>query len=176
MARVLVAIVYTCLLFATGSLAQGDNSQEFLIGSGDVISIEVYNERDLTVRAKVGQTGVLRIPLLGDKQVAGKTPSQLSRELEDAYFDGYLVNPSVSVVIEKFRPLYVRGAVKSPGAYEFALGLTVDQALAVAGGLKDRASKDDWYVIRGPEKTRVKVSKETKLMPGDILDIEESLF
>lgn len=151
-------------------------ASEFNIGPGDVIAIDVYNERDLSVRAKVDQSGVLRIPLLGDVKVSGKTSKQLSQELERAYLDGYLVEPSVSVIIESYRPFYIRGAVEKSGIYDFELNLTVDQAIAIAGGLKDRASKKDWYVIRGTKKERVKVSKESSVFPGDIIEIEESLF
>jgi polysaccharide export outer membrane protein len=151
-------------------------ANDFAIGPGDVIKIEVYNEHDLTVRAKVDQSGMLRIPLLGDVNVVGKTSKQLSQELELAYLDGYLVSPSVSVVIESYRPFFIRGAVTRSGIYNFEFNLTVDQAIAIAGGLKDRASKREWYVIRGNEKNRVKVSKESRVFPGDIIEIEESLF
>jgi polysaccharide export outer membrane protein len=146
------------------------------IGSGDVVIIDVYNEKDLYVKAQVPKSGLLRIPLLGDIDVVGKTPVELSQFLEEAYLDGYLVLPSVSVLIDSFRPIYVRGAVKSAGSFKFELDLTVDQAIAIAGGLKDRASKSNWYVIRGKNKERIKVSKESRIFPGDILDIEESLF
>jgi polysaccharide export outer membrane protein len=160
-------------LWSSGVFAVND---EFDIGPGDVIAIKVYNEPDLTVKANVDLSGVIKVPLLGNIVVSGKTSKELSEELEVAYFDGYLVNPSVSVVIESYRPFFIRGAVSKSGAYKFEYNLTVDQAIAVAGGLKDRASKRDWYVIRGVEKTRIKVTKESRIFPGDILEIEESLF
>lgn len=172
----LIRAFLTFFLLAYATFLSAQQVESFIIGTGDVLTIEVYNERDLTVRAKVGQSGKLRIPLLGDIEVVGKTPAELSRELEDAYFDGFLVNPSVSVVIESYRPFYIRGAVLKAGAYDFEYGLTVDQAIAIAGGLKDRASKSDWFVIRGPDKERIKVSKDAKVLPGDIIEIEESLF
>lgn len=159
--------------WTSGVFAAND---EFSIGPGDVIVIKVYNEPDLSVKANVSQSGILKIPLVGDIVVAGKTSKELSEELEMAYFDGYLVNPSVSVMIESYRPFFIRGAVSKSGAYKFEYDLTVDQAIAIAGGLKDRASKRDWYVIRGVEKSRLKVTKESRIFPGDILEIEESLF
>ena len=163
------------LIFLWSSVARADNN-EFDIGPGDVIAIKVYNEPDLSVKASVGQSGILKMPLIGDVVVVGKTSKALSEELEKAYFDGYLVDPSVSVVIESYRPFFIRGAVGKSGAYKFEYDLTVDQAIAIAGGLKDRASKKNWYVIRGVEKTRIKVTKESRIFPGDILEIEESLF
>ena len=172
--HILVRIV--TLLIICLSIAGEAKDLEIVIGPGDQLAIDVYNEKDLFVRATLPKSGVLRIPLLGDIVVAGKTPAQLAKELELAYLDGYLVSPSVSVIIESFRPFYISGAVKSSGAYKFELDLTVDQAIALAGGLKDRASKSDWYIIREPDKKRIKVSKDTPVMPGDVIDIEESLF
>jgi len=167
---------FTSLLTLVWSTAIFSANDEFDIGSGDVIVIKVYNEPDLSVKANVGQSGILKIPLIGDVTVAGKTSKELSEELEIAFLDGYLVNPSVSVVIDSYRPFFIRGAVSKSGAYKFEYDLTVDQAIAIAGGLKDRASKKSWYVIRGVEKARIKVTKESRIFPGDILEIEESLF
>jgi polysaccharide export outer membrane protein len=164
------------LLVFVWSSGGGATNNEFDIGPGDVIDIKVYNESDLSVKASVSQSGILKIPLIGDVVVVGKTSKELSEELEMAYFDGYLVSPSVSVVIESYRPFFIRGAVSKSGAYKFEYNLTVDQAIAIAGGLKDRASKKNWYVIRGVEKARIKVTKESRIFPGDILEIEESLF
>ena len=164
------------LLFILWSYTGLAASEEFDIGPGDVIAIKVYNEPDLSVKANVSQSGILKMPLIGEIVVSGKTSKELSEELELAYFDGYLVSPSVSVVIESYRPFFIRGAVGKSGAYQFEYDLTVDQAIAIAGGLKDRASKKNWYVIRGVEKARIKVTKEFRIFPGDILEIEESLF
>ena len=150
--------------------------QSFLIGVGDKIVIEVYNEPDLTVRARIDKSGVINFPLLGHVMVLDKTPKQLAAKLEERFLDGYLVNPLVSVLVEEYRPFYIQGEVRSPGVYPFSLELTVDQAIAIAGGLKDRASRSGWYIIRGENKTRVEAKKETKLLPGDVVTIKASLF
>ena len=167
------SIIFVLLSVFTKAYA---SDEQFLLGPGDVIKIDVYNEPDLALQAKVANSGELRVPLLGNVRVAGKTVQQLNDELESAYLDGYLVNPSVSVVVKAFRPFYVRGAVVSPGAYAFDFDMTVEQAIAVAKGLKDRASKRDWFIIRDSEKTRDKALKGTKVRPGDIIEIEESIF
>lgn len=164
------------LLLLTASFFAYSEEDQFVIRVGDTISIKVYNELDLTTKAKVGNTGILKVPLIGEVMVINKTAQQLSSELETAYFDGYLVDPSVSVVIESYRPFYVRGAVTSPGVYEFDYDMNVEQALALAKGLKDRASKREWYIIRGADKSRVKATRDSRIFPGDILEIEESLF
>jgi protein involved in polysaccharide export with SLBB domain len=114
--------------------------------------------------------------LIGRVNVIGKTSRELADELEHAYLDGYLVAPNVSVVIETFRPFFIKGAVKAVGAYDFQFNLSVDEAIAVAGGLTERASKHAWFIIRGQDKQKIKVSPEHSIHPGDIVIIEESLF
>ncbi len=149
---------------------------EITIGPGDVIVIDVYNERDLFVRTTVDKTGIVRVPLIGDIQVVDKTTKVLSRELEVAFDDGYLVQPNVSVTIEAFRPFYIGGAVNDPGSYGYELDLTVDKAIAIAGGLKDRASSKNWFIIRGSDKEKIPVTVKSRVKPGDILTIGESIF
>jgi polysaccharide export outer membrane protein len=138
--------------------------------------MDVHLEKDLFLRSRVDASGVVRFPLIGDMPVVGKTVKQLSDDLVLAYEDGYLVNPSIVVQIEVIRPFYVRGAVKNPGSYTFELGLTMEKAIAVAGGQTDRASDKNWIVIRGADKQRIKADADTPILPGDIIEIPESLF
>lgn len=169
--RILIAFAF--ISFSASLIA---DEQAFVIDAGDTIAISVYNEPDLNVRVKVEKLGQVKMPLIGNIYVRGKTAQQLAEEIEQAYFDGYLVAPSVAVYIESYRPVYIRGAVVNAGAYDFEFDLTVDQAIASAGGLKDRASKKDWFIIRGVDKQRIPVTKSTVVFPGDIIEIEESLF
>ena len=160
--------VYSCLIMAA--------DEQFKIGVGDRIIVTVYNEPDLTVRARIDKSGVVNFPLLGNFSVSNKTPKQLASELEQKLLDGYMVKPLVSVLIEEYRPFYIRGEVRSPGVYPFSLELTVDQAVAIAGGLKDRASRSGWHIIRGEDKAKLDVEKDTKVLPGDVITIKASLF
>ncbi|MDN4502887.1 polysaccharide biosynthesis/export family protein [Alteromonadaceae bacterium BrNp21-10] len=167
--------ILSLLLLLISNLVSA-NDDQFMIGVGDTIVIDVYNEKDLFVRTKVSQSGMVRMPLIGSIQVINKTARQLGEELEVALLDGYLVHPSVTVSIEQFRQIYIKGAVKSAGAYDFVFDLTVAQAIAIAGGLKDRASASAWFIIRGPAKERIKATAESKILPGDTLTIDESIF
>ena len=169
----LLTIAITLLCYCNISFAE---DKALLIGIGDTLSISVYNERDLSVQVKVEPSGYISVPLLGQVLAVNKTTKVLGHELESAFLDGYLVNPRVSVVVTSFPPFYIKGAVKSPGSYEFVPGLTIDQAIAIAGGLKDRASKDHWYILRGIKRTKLKAKKNSKVVSGDIITIEESIF
>lgn len=169
--RILVIAIlssYSSLLMAL--------EEQFVIGVGNTIMVTVYNEPDLTVKARIDKSGLVNFPLLGQVSVANKTPKQLASELEQKLLDGYMVNPIVSVLIEEYRPFYINGEVRSPGGYPFSLELTVDQAVSIAGGLKDRASSSDWYIIRGEDKNKIEVQKDTKVLPGDVITIKASLF
>lgn len=171
--RLLISLTLLCSYCTHG---QGAMAGEYAIGVGDTIVISVYNEKDLFVRNQVDVTGVVKIPLIGGINVIDKSPSVLEREIEAALFDGYLVDPDVTVSVERYRPFYVKGAVKLPGSYEFRLNLTVEQAIAIGGGLRDRASKSAWYVVNGTDKQKRKVTKADLIKPGDTLHIEESIF
>lgn len=166
-------LLLTTLLFS--AVSQGQN-MTFLMGTGDVIVINVYGEPDLNQRVRIDKSGDIRMPLINAVNALDKTASQLATEIEAAYLDGYLVEPNVNVVIERFRPFFIKGAVKNVGAYDFQFDLSVDEAIAVAGGLKERASKSDWFIIRGADKKRIAARAEQMVHPGDIIVIEESLF
>ncbi|MDM7861414.1 polysaccharide biosynthesis/export family protein [Alteromonas sp. ASW11-36] len=166
----------SALLMIGSALFPSHAQQELPIGVGDVITMDVHLEKDLYIRARVDASGIVRFPLIGDIPVVGKTVKELSDDLVDAYLDGYLVNPSIVVQIEEIRPFYVRGAVKYPGSFPFQLGMTMEKAIAVAGGQTDRASNRNWVVIRGADKQRIKATADTPILPGDIVEIPESLF
>jgi len=155
-----------------------DDPDAYVLGNGDVISILVFDEQDLTMDAQIGDSGEINYSYLGALKVSGKTPVQLEREITSALQDGYLVNPSVNVSIKQYRPFFISGEVRSPGSYSFQPGLTLDKAIALAGGLTDRASNRRMYVIRAgsndQDKKRIKLS--APVGPGDVIEINEGFF
>ena len=88
--------LYSSLLIAA--------DEQFMIGVGDRILVTVYNEPDLTVRARIDKSGVVNFPLLGNFSVSNKTPKQLASELEKKLIDGYLVKPLVSALGSNINP------------------------------------------------------------------------
>lgn len=162
------------LLFFT--VFDSDARQEYTIGVGDLIQISVYGEPDLAYLNKVGKSGFIDYPLVGMLKVINHTPSMLADTLEAKLKDGYLVNPNVMVVIQEFRPFFIHGAVERPGRFQFQTGLTIEQAIAIAGGLKDRASKTSWKIQRENEANPIPATKDTKVFPGDVIMIEQSFF
>ena len=90
----------------------------------------------------------------------------------------YLLNPQVTVSIDEYRNFFVNGMVEKPGGYAFSPGLTVRKAISLAGGFKERASREKIFVIRDddPSQSARKVDLNASLFPGDIVTIEESFF
>lgn len=158
----------------------------YRLGAGDLISINVYDEPDLSLEVRIGLSGQISYPLLGDVVVSGLTPKLLEEKLTVGLLGPYLVAPSVNVSINEYRPFYVIGEVKKPGSYPFHPGLTVDKAISISGGFTERASKDSIYVIhdvrkpRSEQKDKREEKKQVELydviQPGDVLTIEQSFF
>lgn len=122
---------------------------EYRIGSGDKLQINVYKEADLTQALQVRPDGRITMPLVGDLAAAGQTPMQLQRRLAESLRE-YVANPVVTVMVVEVaeRVVYVMGEVNTPGAVPLKSSMTVLQALAVAGGFKEFASKGAIKVLR----------------------------
>jgi polysaccharide export outer membrane protein len=150
----------------------------YLLGHGDRISIQVFDEPDLTMEARIGSSGVINYSYLGDVRVKDKTPQELEQHITKLLSDGYLVNPSVNITIVEYRPFFINGEVRNPGSYPYQPGLTLGKAVALAGGLTDRASKRKMYILKaqseGQSQSRAKMS--SRIQPGDIVTIKEGFF
>ncbi|PHS73117.1 MAG: capsular biosynthesis protein [Cycloclasticus sp.] len=165
------------LIFLTFANATDDSS--YRLGSGDIVSIKVYGEEELTFeKVLLTDVGTISYPFLGEVSAEGKTVTQLVQLITLGLKDGYLINPKVTVSIYQYRDFFVNGEVKKPGGYPFKPGLTLRKAIAIAGGLTERASDSDMYIIRDKEagqKTQ-KIKMDSAVQPGDIVTIEQSFF
>ena len=150
----------------------------YRLGVGDRVKVDVFGEADLSIEAAVDGTGRINYPLLGAVPASRRTAKDLQEAISTGLANGYLRNPDVRVSIVQYRPFYIVGQVRKAGAYPFVLGLTVEKALALAGGLTNLASTRRIYVLRedAPTSQRVKVSLDALVSPGDTLMVEESLF
>ena len=172
------------LLLVFISLPSIANDNVYRLGAGDLIAISVYDEPDLSLELRIGLSGAVSYPLLGDIDVAGLSPKELEQKLVERLKGPYLVDPSVSVSIMEYRPFYVTGEVEKPGSYPFHPGLTIDRAISIAGGFTERASKSRIYVVHdrtSSERGVDSIQKErTKLAdvvrPGDVITVEQGFF
>ena len=158
------------------------NSSElsvYKLGVGDVISVQVVGEDELKrEKVRLSDAGTLSFPYLGEIRVRGMTVGTLEEFITKGLKGRYLLNPQVTVTIHEYRNFFVNGQVDKPGGYPFVPGLTVRKAISMAGGFKERASKEKINVIREDDVKGVpqKVPLEAPVQPGDIITVEESFF
>lgn len=153
-------------------------SNDYQLGSGDQIIITVYNESDLTTKVKIDKTGFISFPFLDDIQVIGLTTKQVANIIHNGLLGDYIVDPQVNVSVAIYRPFFIHGQVKRPGGIPFQDDLTLDKAIALAGGLALRASTSDWKITRivNGKTVTIQANVATQVQPDDIIKIEQSFF
>lgn len=121
----------------------------YIIGVDDVLSINVWNEKDLSKSLPVRSDGNISLPLVGEIRAAGRTPYELEQEITTR-LRTYITSPTVAVIVEKInsKKFNILGEVVRPGSYSTALANTVVDAIALAGGFRDFAKKKDIYILR----------------------------
>ena len=162
----------------SGINSQVTSVDAYVLGQGDQISIQVFDEPDLSIQSTVGASGAINYSYLGDLQVTGKTPFQLEQHIAGLLSNGFLVNPSVNVSVVQFRPFFIGGEVRSPGSFPFQPGLTLDKAIALAGGLTERASTRRMFIVRSGDapSSLQKTTLDAAVGPGDTITIKEGFF
>ena len=141
-------------------------AQEYVIGEGDVLNINVYENEDLSTTVRVSADSTIRVPLVGEISVKDLTVSQVSGKIEKLFADGYLVNPQVDVFISEHRSkkAIILGQVKNPGQYELRGRITFLEFVSKAGGLTEKA---------GSRATIKRINKNSKDDAQIVLDLEK---
>lgn len=174
-----LVILLLVLLSSAPAWAADDAASGYRLGTGDRIAVAVFGEPELAVEAKVGDSGRIAYPFIGELRVAGRTPAEVENDLAEALRGDWLVDPKVSVSIVEYRPFFINGQVRSPGSYAYQPGLTVRKAVSTAGGFTERASERAITLIPEGERDRGKgrtVGLDDPVGPGDILTVGESFF
>ena len=149
----------------------------YRLGSGDRVKITVFRHEDLSGEFALDGAGNFAMPLIGEIQAYGLTTRELEARLQQKLQDGYLVEPQVSVEVLNYRPFYILGEVKTPGAYPYVNGMTVLNAVALAGGFSYRAKQSDFLLQRGGSNSGSnEVQGDAALVPGDIVTVQERFF
>ncbi len=174
--RSLVLAVGIVLLAA--GMAPADDLKGYALGAGDKLRITVYNEPDLSGEFEVNGQGFVSVPLIGQIKVIGQTTSEVQTLLTQKYGKDYLVNPNVSVEVTNYRPFFIIGEVNHPGGYPYVNGMTVINAVALAGGYTPRANHDRIKVKHGSESTEQEqeVKEDAAVLPGDVIEVPERFF
>lgn len=132
---------------ATASNKGHDDS--YVIGNDDVLGISVWKEPDLTKSIPVRSDGKISLPLVGEMQATGKTPSQLEGDITEK-LKSFITAPEVTVIVQQVlsRKFNILGEVVRPGAYPLTASTTIMDAIATAGGFRDFAKKSGVYILR----------------------------
>ncbi|MCF6200026.1 MAG: polysaccharide export protein [Hyphomicrobiaceae bacterium] len=150
----------------------------YQLDTGDVVRIDVFEQSNLSRLYRVDGGGFVSMPLIGAVHARGMTTRTLEREVARKLRRSYIRDPKVTVEISTHRPFYILGEVRNSGKYPFVLGMTVEMAVAIAGGYAPRANQKKVMVIRrlGGKLVRTYVPNHYQIKPGDTLKIVERLF
>lgn len=149
------------------------------LGPGDRVRIITFGEQELTGEFRVNDSGSIAVPLLGNVHAGGLTPKQLEGEIAgDLRSSKLFKNPSVSVEVVGYRPIFVLGEVSKPGEFPYQPGMTVVTAVAVAGGFTYRAVDDVFSIVRTVNGKAIegRAKRQTFLDPGDVVTVFERRF
>ncbi len=151
---------------------------EYRLGAGDKLRFIVYGEDDLSGEFDVDASGSVSLPLIGEVHAGGRTLRDLEVVVADRLKEGYLTDPRVNIDVLNYRPYYIVGEVEEPGEFPYSAGMTVLNAVAVAGGYTYRADTARVYVSRPNQGGELEYPADQSLSvnPGDIIRVPERFF
>jgi polysaccharide biosynthesis/export protein len=165
--------------FATqGEAAAYEFGSGYRVGAGDRLAVRVVGEAELTGEYIVDATGVFSMPYVQSMPVAGLNTGQIEKLITQKLREGYLRDPKVSVQAIALRPFYIMGEVNTGGSFPYQAGMTVQNAIAIAGGFNARAEKNVVLITRKSAKgtNTYRVPVTTQVYPGDIVYVRERWF
>ena len=150
----------------------------YTLDSGDKLRIVVFGQDALSNNYTVDAAGQVTLPLVGAVEARGLTTAQLAGAITGRLKSGYVRDPSVAVEIETYRPFFVLGEVTFPGQYPYVPNMTVENAIAIAGGFTPRATRDKVTITRKVQgaPTRYTLPLRYPLRPGDTIEVSERWF
>jgi polysaccharide export outer membrane protein len=148
------------------------------LDAGDKLRVVVYGQEGLTNTYAIDAGGSITMPLIGPVPARGRTPAGLAAGISAKLRGGFIRDPSVAVEIEAYRPFFILGEVAAPGQYPYVPNMTVESAVAIAGGFSPRARRDSVTLTHTDESGtgRFVVPLGTPLSPGDTVLIGERWF
>jgi polysaccharide biosynthesis/export protein len=148
------------------------------LDAGDKLRVVVYGQEGLTNTYAIDAGGSITMPLIGRVPARGRTPGGLAADITAKLRNGFIREPSVAVEVEAYRPFFILGEVAAPGQYPYVPNMTVESAVAIAGGFSPRALRDRVTLTHtdasGP--SRMVVPPGTAISPGDTVLVGERWF
>lgn len=165
-------------------------SEKTVVGPGDIFSMQIVTEKDLPAEYQVASDGTVDLPYIQTVQVAGLEPQEIARVVRQKLIEkNVLVDPIVVVQVKEYhsRTVILLGQVAKPGSFPLTPGLTLMQAISMAGGLNQIANDDHVTLTRkvdnGTRTVNISVdaitdgkAPDVPLQAGDRIYVHERLF
>jgi polysaccharide biosynthesis/export protein len=150
----------------------------YRLDAGDKLRVVVYGQEGLTNTYAIDAGGSITMPLIGAVPARGRTPAGLASAISAKLRNGYIREPSVAVEIEAYRPFFILGEVAAPGQYPYVPNMSVETAVAIAGGFSPRAQRDRVTLTHTDHSasSRFVVPLGSALGPGDTILVGERWF
>jgi polysaccharide export outer membrane protein len=147
----------------------------YLLDTGDRLRVFVYGQPNLSRAYAVDQEGCITVPLIGAVDVRGHTTAEVEGMIKARLGAAYVRDPVVTVDIQQNRPFFILGEVKAAGQYPYVSGMTVETAVAIAGGYSERASDRSFRVTRRVNGfvAQLEVPADFAIRPGDTVFVYE---
>jgi polysaccharide export outer membrane protein len=172
------AVVYAAPPASAAAPVAAAYDTAYHLDAGDKLRIVVYGQEGLTNTYMLDASGAITMPLIGHVPARGRTPAGLAADVTARLRNGFIREPSVAVEVEAYRPFFILGEVAAPGQYPYVPNMTVESAVAIAGGFSPRARRD--YVTLthtdASGTARITVPMGTPIGPGDTVQIGERWF
>jgi polysaccharide biosynthesis/export protein len=153
-------------------------SSPYRLDSGDRLRVTVFGQANLSRSYSVDGSGFISMPLIGGVKARGATTFELERRIASTLRRKYVKDPKVTVEVEANRPFFILGEVTNAGQFPYVAGMTVQTAVAIAGGYTPRAKKRNFQITRQVNGATVMrtVSPNEKVQPGDTITVKERFF
>lgn len=163
---------------AAGAIIETRIERPYLLDTGDRLRIFVYGQPNLSRGYTVDHDGNVSVPLIGNVRARGLTTRQLEGALRSRLGQQYVKDPQVNVDVQQNRPFFILGEVRTAGQYPFVSGMTVQTAVAIAGGYSERANERHVIVTRRVNGVveKLRVTPDMTVQPGDTINVRERFF
>jgi polysaccharide biosynthesis/export protein len=154
--------------------AAATHDAPYHLDAGDKLRVVVFGQEGLTNTYAIDAGGSITMPLIGAVAARGKTPAGLAADISARLRNGYIREPSVAVEVETYRPFFILGEVAAPGQYPYVPNMSVESAVAIAGGFSPRAKRDSVTLTHNAGRAIVPLG--TPINPGDTIFVGERWF
>ncbi len=161
-----------------GPQAVADTDGPYLLDTADRLRIFVYGQPNLSRQYTVDHDGQISVPLIGDVTARGKTTSEVKGTIRARLGAEFVKDPQVTVDVQQNRPFFILGEVKTAGQYPYVSGMTVETAIAIAGGHSERASDRKYRITRRVNGyvEQIEAPGDYVVKPGDTVYVFERFF